>query len=58
MINLIAYIDPGSGSLIFQLLLTGIMGVAFAFRKTITVPFKYIYRIFRRLKKGSKDRKF
>ena len=29
-----AYIDPGSGSLIYQALLAGLLGLGFAFRRT------------------------
>ncbi|MEQ1574267.1 MAG: hypothetical protein ABL993_08475 [Vicinamibacterales bacterium] len=30
----LAYIDPGSGSLIYQALLAGLLGLGFAFRRT------------------------
>jgi hypothetical protein len=33
--NLFAYIDPGSGSLLLQALLAGLLAVPFFFRRTI-----------------------
>lgn len=30
----LAYIDPGTGSLIYQALLAGLLGLGFAFRRT------------------------
>ena len=40
-----AYIDPGSGSLIYQALLAGLLGLGFAFRRTTET----IGRIMRRI---------
>ena len=40
----LAYIDPGSGSLLLQLLVGSIIGAGIVFRQTIT----RVFRVFRR----------
>ncbi len=52
---MLAYIDPGSGSLIFQMLIAGLMGTSFFFRKNFSPALKYVVRLFRREKKPSND---
>lgn len=39
-----AYIDPGSGSMVFQLLLASILGSLIAFRKGLSDLFRRIFR--------------
>lgn len=36
MPTILAYIDPGSGSLLLQVLLAGILSIPFVFRRAIT----------------------
>lgn len=48
MDNLLAYIDPGTGSLIFQMLIAGLMGAMFIFRKLFSIPLSFLARLFRR----------
>jgi hypothetical protein len=55
MINILAYIDPGSGSLIFQMLIASFMGALFIFRRFFTPPLRFLMRIFRRPKKEEND---
>lgn len=52
---LLAYIDPGSSSLIFQLLIGGLMSASFIFRKTFLVPFKMLFRFFKKQKNEQND---
>lgn len=52
---MLAYIDPGAGSLIFQMLIAGLMGMSFLFRKTFLAPLRYLSRLFKRQKKQSND---
>ena len=40
-----AYIDPGSGSLLYQALLAGLLGLGFTFRRTTAT----VSRFFRRM---------
>jgi hypothetical protein len=35
MLNILLYIDPGTGSLLFQLILSGIISILFYFKKII-----------------------
>lgn len=44
----LAYIDPGSGSLVFQLVLAWLMGMLFVFRRVLVAPFAFIKSIFKR----------
>ncbi|HEY4832568.1 MAG TPA: hypothetical protein VIH61_08435 [Waddliaceae bacterium] len=55
MINILAYIDPGSGSLIFQMLIASLMGMMFLFRKFFTAPLNFIASIFRKRKQEEND---
>lgn len=48
--NILSYIDPGSGSLFFQVLIAGFMGAMFIFRKFFTDCIKFLVRIFRKEK--------
>ncbi len=48
---ILAYIDPGSGSLIFQLLLAWLMGTLFVMRRFIKFPFIFFNRLFKRQSK-------
>lgn len=43
-----AYIDPGSGSLVFQLLLAWLMGMMFFLRRFLLAPFAFLGRLFKR----------
>lgn len=53
MINLLIYIDPGTGSYLIQAIIAGALGVAFFF-KNITMYIRHIFgRIFRRKQKTS-----
>jgi len=58
MLEIFAYIDPGSGSLIFQLLLTGMLGTLFFFRRMLSAPFKWIYKKMKKPKEKSQDHEF
>lgn len=49
---IIAYIDPGSGSLVFQLLLAYLVGTIFVLRRFLVAPFAFLSRIFRRKKQS------
>ena len=42
---ILAYIDPGSGSLIFQMLIMGLMSLMYIFRSFISSSFQFIKRI-------------
>lgn len=53
--NILAYIDPGSGSLIFQMLIASLMGMMFLFRKFFTTPLNFIASIFRKRKQEEND---
>jgi hypothetical protein len=55
MINLLAYIDHGSGSLIFQMLIASLMGTMFLFRRMLTAPFRFLARLFRKTKQKKND---
>lgn len=55
MTFILAYIDPGSGSLIFQMIIAGFMGLMFVFRRFFTVPIKFLGRLFRRQRKERND---
>lgn len=48
MMHLLAYIDPGSGSLVFQLLLAWCMGMMFFLRRFLLAPFRFLGKIFKR----------
>lgn len=47
---ILAYIDPGSGSLFFQVLIAGFMGTMFIFRKFFVDSVKFLLSIFRKEK--------
>jgi uncharacterized protein YqhQ len=55
MINVLAYIDPGSGSLIFQMLIASLMGMMFLFRKFFTALPSFLASIFRKRKQEKND---
>jgi len=58
MLEIIAYIDPGSGSLIFQVLLTSMLGILFFFRRMVSAPFKWIYKKMKKPKEETQDHEF
>lgn len=55
MINLLAYIDPGSGSLIFQMLIASFMAIMFLFRNFLRAPLIFLSSIFRKNKHEKND---
>lgn len=55
MTDLLAYIDPGSGSLIFQMLIATLMGTMFIFRRLFIIPIQFLTRVFRGTKKEKND---
>jgi hypothetical protein len=52
---LLAYIDPGAGSLFFQLLIASLMSASFFLRKYIFGAFNKLTGFFRRSKKKDYD---
>ncbi|MBI1976898.1 MAG: hypothetical protein HYS56_05255 [Candidatus Omnitrophica bacterium] len=50
-----AYIDPGSGSILLQLILSTIIGVTFSFRQTITKILSALKSSILRKKPSRKD---
>lgn len=55
MIHLLAYIDPGTGSLIFQMLIATMMGTMFIFRRFFITPIQYLARRLSGAKKKKND---
>jgi len=55
MTYILSYIDPGSGSLIFQILLGGFIGFIFVCRRFFTSPIDFFKRLFRKQKKEEND---
>lgn len=41
-LELLAYIDPGTGSLILQALAAGALGIAFFFKRFVCAPFRML----------------
>ena len=46
MLEMLIYIDPGSGSYLIQVLIAGIVGIAFFFKNILTAIRHFFYRIF------------
>ena len=46
MLEILIYIDPGSGSYLIQVLIAGIVGIAFFFKNILTAIRHFFYRIF------------
>jgi hypothetical protein len=46
MQEMLIYIDPGSGSYLIQVLIAGIVGIAFFFKNILTAIRHFFYRIF------------
>ena len=46
MQEMLIYIDPGSGSYLIQVLIAGIVGIAFFFKNILTAIRQFFYRIF------------
>ena len=47
-----SYIDPGSGNLIFQMLISGFLAMMYIFRKTFLALFQRLKRLFKKEEKN------
>ena len=45
-LEFLAYIDPGTGSLILQALAAGALGIAFFFKRFVFAPFRMLGNLF------------
>lgn len=54
----LSYIDPGSGSLILQLILAGTFGTLITFRKFVAFPFRWLFSKRKRKQKSSNKHEF
>ena len=52
---IIGYIDPGTGSIIFQMLIAGLMSLMFFFRRFFSSAIKTFLKIFKRKKKEENE---
>lgn len=46
MQHFLLYIDPGSGSYLIQVMIAGVLGIAFFFKNIVLVVKHFFYRIF------------
>ena len=51
MQHFLLYIDPGSGSYLIQVIIAGVLGIAFFFKNIVTAIKYFFYRIFKKKSK-------
>ena len=45
--TLFAYVDPGTGAIIMQVIIAGILGASFMFRRVFAMPLTFFSRLFK-----------
>lgn len=53
--QLIGYIDPGSGSFMIQMIVAGVLGAAYAFKRYIGMFFGFLTKPFKKDNENSED---